>query len=383
MAIKFKSEFKDQFKPSLYTGFGLLRIAKDTKGNLVINPDRATLSEFLSNVPKEGEPIDYSGKVQMDYGWTAYSDKGGLKRISKEEYDKLDAQTREQHVIGEELDKCRISFLVEGELEEKGEDGKLRTVKMYDTIQFTLVDSSRYSGDGKKALVINKWGETAWVESDNAYRDKFKATDKDGVQFAFDKVGNLGIEELIDFIYSYGAFTKGQEDLIQYIDFNACFTGDVSSITDLMTEIENQRVGKDDKGKTIDLFGIVALATPTNNKGTNNMNSHAWYPVFARGIVDTKGNINKDGSKIKSAVIKSRTPNKKDGIAYSPEHKGVYVGTNGIPQYGFKRFDEKLMERFVLENASNNHSRPAAVRSTGANAGGGAVIDADNDPFGI
>jgi hypothetical protein len=373
------NEFKKIFKPSLYTGVGLLRLVKDDKGNPIINPTRQVLSKYLSNVSEEGDAFEYFNKYELAFGYNDYSDKGGLKRMSKEEYDKLDFQAKEAASLPTEVDSCRVSFLMEGEIEGKDEAGNLIKEKLYDLIQFRFIDAARFNNDGTKMEVINTLGQTNWVASDSVYSKSFR-TDVQ-VSPAFDKTGNFGIEELIDFIYSYGAISKGEKgiELLQEIRFTELFEGNVDSLIDLFNFIETERTVVKE-GKKIELFGIMALATPVNGKSTDNKNSQSFYPVFERGIQDEEGNINTAFSKIKSALAKDRTPAKKTGISYSPESKGIYVGVNNQPSYGFHRIDEKVMETFVAYNNVNTSSRPISTKGTTTNVSNGAVED---NPFGI
>lgn len=373
------SQFKKLFKPSLYTGAGLLRIVKDEKGMPIINPTRATLSKYLTNVTEEGEEFKYTDEYELSFGFTGYSDKGGKKRMSEEEFKKLDYQAQEMASAPEKLSVARVSFLVEGEIEGKDEKGVVIKEKLYDLLQFKLIDATRFNGEGTKKQVFNTLGQTNWVASDEVYTKGFR-TDVP-VYPAYDKVGDFGIEELIDFVYSYGAIAKGEkgDEILQHINFDELFEAKVDSLSDLIIAIEDSRTVGAAKDK-IELYGVIALATPVNGKSTGNKNSQQFYPIFERGIADDNGTINVEFSKIKSAIEKSRIPNKGTGIAYSPESKGIYVGVNSRPSFGFKRIGEKVMEAFMASNSVNTTSRPVSGRPAAGAVASNAVED---NPFGI
>lgn len=349
------SAFKKLFKPSLYSGAGLLKIVKDEEGMPIINPTRAVLSKYLSNVSEEGDEFKYVDKYKLPFGYSGYSDKEGKKRMSEEEFNQLDYQAREFASLPEEVDSTRISFLVEGEIESKDEKGNLIIEKLYDLIQFKFLDATRYNGIGTKMQVFNTMGQTSWVASDLVYSKGFETSVP--IFPAYDKVGDFGIEEFIDFIYSYGAIAK-TDAILQHLNFDAFFEGNVESLVDLIISIENFRVVDKEKSR-IELFGVIALATPVNGKSTGNKNSQQFYPVFERGIADSDGTINIGFNKIKTALDKSRIPNKVTKIAYSPESKGIYVGKNNRPVYGFHRIEENIMDAFIIVNGVNAVSRPA------------------------
>lgn len=379
MKIEIKlNEFKKIFKPSLYTGVGLLRIARDEKGKMIINPKREILATKLANVSEEGDEFKYSDVYEMPFGFTGYESEGGVKRVSKEEYDKLDFQAKEKAMEAEKLATCRISILMEGQIESKDEKGATIIETLYDLIQFKFIDAARFNSEGTKMQVFNMLGQTNWIAVDKVFAADFRR-DVD-VKPAYDKVGDFGIEELIDFIYSYGAISKGEKGvaLLQELNFDDFFKGDASSLVDLLEYIEAERISVVNT-KKIELYGIMALATPINNKGTGNKNSQTFYPTFERGIADEEGNINESFTKIKGSIAKARTPNKKTGMVYSPESKGVYVGPNNQPVYGFRRIDEKVMDAFIIANGVNNFSRPIVAKG---NAGPAGVQESDN-VFGI
>lgn len=384
MSIKLDlGQVKEIYKPSLYTGAGLIRIARDAKGNLVINANRAELSEVLPNVATEGEEFEYGKEIELERGYTDFQSNGGLKRMPEKDFKALDFQAQVLASGPEKVKMSRISLVVKSEIE-KTVEGKTTVDPLFDVLAFSFLSAPRFSNDGKKCQMYNAYGKTCWVESDKVFPKDFDTTK--GVWPAPDSFGDMGLEEFVNFVYSYSAVANnvplfGPDG----IDIQAILNGDYSSFEEVIEHVEKSRTIKHTDGKLYEFFGAIALAAPKQSNGTGGMIRQGFYPRFAQGIDGSadpnkfKHSVNTTFSPILNDIAKSRKPNK-DAKIYSPESKGMFIAKVGNPTYGFKSITEEEVREALAAFGAVSNAMPTAIRT---NAGAAAVNGIADDPFGV
>jgi len=374
-------EVKEIFKPFLYHGAGLVRIAKTDKNDFAINLDRTDLSKIMPNVSEDGDEFVYTKEIELTKGYTGFSDGDGLKRMEQTAFDALDYTAKAFATGPQKVNQARVSLAVYFEVE-KIKEGKPVKETAFDILSFSFLESPRFDNEGKKMQVFNAFGEIAWIGSDKIYPKDFNTTQ--GVWPAPDKFGTFGIEELIDFVKAYGAIPKGVPLFAtDNIDVYKFFEGDFSGLESILMFIEEKRTVKND-GKIHDFTGVIALGTPHMSK---NMIRQGFYNKFAQGVegkmaADSfKHSINTTFSAILNNISKSRKPNKK-GQIFSPESNGVFISLTGSPTFGFKEISEEQVRTAIEMNDSTNLARPTPIRNGNQSTGTASVVTPDN-PFGV
>jgi hypothetical protein len=119
----------------------------------------------------------------------------------------------------------------------------------------------------------------------------------------------------------------------------------------------------------------MVLFTVENNNSTGNEFRQSYYHMFERMFMDNSLRVNESFSRILKTLADERKPSK-NGVIYSPESKGIFVGHNGIPKFGLAEFKNSYATQvgYQMEQHISGQNKGSESFKNPFEQGGGSVV---------
>ena len=348
----------------LFTGVAGFRIVTDVNGKPVINPTREVLSKYMEHVDADGDPYTYIGETEFKKG-TFIDNDGSI--IEPNEHTPFKVRNATLSFLLKSIEQHEFTVKVKGVAKNTKEF-------LYKVVSFKFADIKNYSSKKSTYEFYNDTGMTTWMADIDGVPSISSFKKEHNAKFSYRPVGAYSMENFINFIYSYAQQRTGQVPIMQWVNFDEIFKGNISSVKEIF-----ELALKDLSAS----HGIKLLYMVENSANTGSTNRQAVFPKFQQLCDDTDGTITDYIGDIKNNFNKLKKP--KDGeVTYTPAGRGWFVGKQDNFEYKLLQFNEKDMKDFKDDfdrKFSTNRTRPggasnapAAMPNTNAMGGGGMAM---------